>query len=127
MSSNATMMRIPTRFQVSELKPVEHNEHRDVCAKGCIRWHSGIPLEIVALDFWVPGAGTRHSLAKYKGKCYEKIIIANVPNAMLYFCRATQAMSDVCDSSKRYGDLLDHPDTGLRKKGAAILDNEGQG
>lgn len=52
---------------------------------------SGVPHEVLSMDFWVPGSTTRQELDRFKGKAqFKEILTPTKETAMLYFSRATQ-------------------------------------
>lgn len=60
----------------------------------CVLPLEGIPHEILAMDFWVPGSTTRQELDRFKGKAqFKEILTTTKQSVMMYFSRATQDFS----------------------------------
>lgn len=50
-----------------------------------------MPMEVLGMDFWVPGLETRKQQAKYKGKdVFQQILTTTEATACLYLERVTK-------------------------------------
>lgn len=55
---------------------------------------AGLPLEILTLDWWVPGSTTRMELERFKGKqLFAEILTTTPESALAYMKRATMESS----------------------------------
>lgn len=52
---------------------------------------AGLPVEVLSLDFWVPGTTSRQENPKYRGKAiFTEILQATPETALLWATRATK-------------------------------------
>ena len=52
---------------------------------------SGVPHEVLSMDYWVPGSSTRSELERFRGKTlFKEILTTNHETVMAYFTRAIQ-------------------------------------
>ena len=57
---------------------------------------AGLTLEILGLDFWVPGSFSRAESAQFRGKeLFKEILSPNDETALTYAKRAIEAMSSL--------------------------------
>ena len=52
---------------------------------------SGVPHDVLSMDYWVPGSSTRSELERFRGKTlFKEILTTNHETVMAYFTRAIQ-------------------------------------